>query len=222
MGLLRYCARHHPQLRRHLSVQASATSHEAIGFYAREFGVQRVVLPRVLSLQQVRQVIAHSPVEVEVFGFGSLCIMVEGTLLSVVVCHRRVAQHLRCVLAGESSTLGGGRRHAPLAPQRRAYRRVRARRAGRLSDAVQRAFCCTGTYECRAVQGRRNAARGQEPGAAGRRMRRSGGCGRRDRLRARRADQPECARHPAGTHARRGRQPSRSRAGSAARPTSRR
>jgi len=78
MGLLRYCTRHHPQLRRHLSVQASATSHEAISFYAREFGVQRVVLPRVLSLQQVRQVIAHSPVEVEVFGFGSLCIMVEG------------------------------------------------------------------------------------------------------------------------------------------------
>jgi O2-independent ubiquinone biosynthesis protein UbiU len=78
MGLLRYCAHQHPQLRRHLSVQASATSHEAIGFYARQFGVQRVVLPRVLSLQQVRQVIAHSPVEVEVFGFGSLCIMVEG------------------------------------------------------------------------------------------------------------------------------------------------
>jgi putative protease len=78
MGLLRYCARHHPHMRRHLSVQASATSHEAIGFYARQFGVQRVVLPRVLSLQQVRQVIAHSPVEVEVFGFGSLCIMVEG------------------------------------------------------------------------------------------------------------------------------------------------
>ena len=78
MGLLRYCAHTHPHLRRHLSVQASATSHEAIGFYARQFGVQRVVLPRVLSIQQVRQVIAHSPVEVEVFGFGSLCIMVEG------------------------------------------------------------------------------------------------------------------------------------------------
>jgi len=78
LGLLRYCARHHPHMRRHLSVQASATSHEAIDFYAREFGVQRVVLPRVLSLQQVRQVIAHSPIEVEVFGFGSLCIMVEG------------------------------------------------------------------------------------------------------------------------------------------------
>jgi len=77
-GLLRYSARRHPQLRRHLSVQASATSHESIGFYARQFGVQRVVLPRVLSLQQVRQLVARSPVEVEVFGFGSLCIMVEG------------------------------------------------------------------------------------------------------------------------------------------------
>jgi putative protease len=77
-GLLQYCARRHPQMRRHLSVQGSATNHEAISFYARRFGVQRVVLPRVLSLQQVRQVIARSPVEVEVFGFGSLCIMVEG------------------------------------------------------------------------------------------------------------------------------------------------
>jgi putative protease len=77
-GLLHYCAERHPALRRHLSVQGSATSHEAIGFYARQFGVQRVVLPRVLSLQQVRAVVARSPVEVEVFGFGSLCIMVEG------------------------------------------------------------------------------------------------------------------------------------------------
>ena len=77
-GLLNYCATRHPGLRRHLSVQGSATSHEAIGFYARQFGVSRVVLPRVLSLQQVRRIISRTPVEVEVFGFGSLCIMVEG------------------------------------------------------------------------------------------------------------------------------------------------
>lgn len=77
-GLLNYCAERHPGMRRHLSVQGSATSHEAIGFYARQFGVSRVVLPRVLSLQQVRRVASRTPVEVEVFGFGSLCIMVEG------------------------------------------------------------------------------------------------------------------------------------------------
>jgi O2-independent ubiquinone biosynthesis protein UbiU len=36
------------------------------------------VLPRVLTLQQVQQVIRHTPVDIEVFGFGSLCVMVEG------------------------------------------------------------------------------------------------------------------------------------------------
>jgi putative protease len=35
----------------------------------------------VLTLEQVRQVIANSDVEIEVFGFGSLCVMVEGRCL---------------------------------------------------------------------------------------------------------------------------------------------
>ncbi len=77
-GLLRYAARNHPRQRLHLSVQASATNHHAIQFYHDHFGIRRVVLPRVLSLQQVRRVVETSPVEVEVFGYGSLCVMVEG------------------------------------------------------------------------------------------------------------------------------------------------
>ncbi|MFP4560649.1 MAG: peptidase U32 family protein [Thiohalorhabdus sp.] len=77
-GLLRYAARAHPELPLHLSVQASATNRHAIAFYHAQFGVRRVVLPRVLSLAQIRQVVATAPVDVEVFGFGSLCVMVEG------------------------------------------------------------------------------------------------------------------------------------------------
>ena len=77
-GLMRYAVRQHSQLRLHLSVQGSATNRYSIRFYFEEFGIKQVVLPRVLSLSQVRQVIADSPVDVEVFGFGSLCIMVEG------------------------------------------------------------------------------------------------------------------------------------------------
>ncbi|MFQ6024842.1 MAG: peptidase U32 family protein, partial [Acidiferrobacterales bacterium] len=77
-GLMHYAARTYPNLRLHLSVQGSATNYEAIAFYARHFGVKRVVLPRVLSLSQVRNIIQRVNVEVEVFGFGSLCIMVEG------------------------------------------------------------------------------------------------------------------------------------------------
>ncbi len=81
IGLLDYAAERWPAVPRHLSVQASATNPEALGLYHRLFGISRAVLPRVLSLNQVAQVAAHSPVPVEVFGFGSLCVMVEGRCL---------------------------------------------------------------------------------------------------------------------------------------------
>lgn len=78
IGVMDYASQRWPQLRLHLSVQASATNAEAINFYYENFGIQRVVLPRVLSLTQVKQVAKSSPVPIEVFGFGSLCVMVEG------------------------------------------------------------------------------------------------------------------------------------------------
>jgi O2-independent ubiquinone biosynthesis protein UbiU len=78
IGVLDYAAEKWPELRLHLSVQASATSHEAIRFYAEQFGVRRAVIPRVLSVNQVRALVDNSPIPIEVFGFGSLCVMVEG------------------------------------------------------------------------------------------------------------------------------------------------
>jgi putative protease len=77
-AVLDYAAQKHPTMRRHLSVQASATNYEAINFCREKFGIQRVVLPRVLTLAQVENVISNTDVEVEVFGFGSLCVMNEG------------------------------------------------------------------------------------------------------------------------------------------------
>ncbi len=78
MGVLGYAAEKHPDLGLHLSVQGSATNYESLKFYHENFGIRRAVLPRVLSMAQVRQVAAQSPVELEVFAFGSLCIMAEG------------------------------------------------------------------------------------------------------------------------------------------------
>jgi collagenase-like PrtC family protease len=78
IGLLDYASRRHPNLRLHLSVQGSATSYEAVNFAHREFGIKRAVLPRVLTLAQVELVVRNTPVEIEVFGFGSLCVMNEG------------------------------------------------------------------------------------------------------------------------------------------------
>jgi O2-independent ubiquinone biosynthesis protein UbiU len=78
VGVLDYASRQYPDLPRHLSVQASATTREALDFYHRHFGIRRAVLPRVLAIQQVRALATDSPVELEVFAFGSLCIMAEG------------------------------------------------------------------------------------------------------------------------------------------------
>ena len=78
MGVLDYACRHHPDLSRHLSVQGSATTHAALRYYRERFGIARAVLPRVLSIQQVERICHQDVVPVEVFAFGSLCIMVEG------------------------------------------------------------------------------------------------------------------------------------------------
>jgi putative protease len=81
IGVMDYACKHHPNLRLHLSVQASATNQQALSFYQRNFNIRRAVLPRVLSVKQVEQVTKNSPVPIEVFGFGSLCIMAEGRCL---------------------------------------------------------------------------------------------------------------------------------------------
>ena len=56
-----------------MSVQGSATNYEAINMMKELFGVRRAVLPRVLTVDQVKHVIDNTDVEIEVFGFGSLC-----------------------------------------------------------------------------------------------------------------------------------------------------
>ncbi|MCH7487353.1 MAG: U32 family peptidase [Proteobacteria bacterium] len=78
VGLADYAARNHPDLRRHLSVQAAASNAEAIRFYHREFGFKRVVLPRVLTVAEIAALNEGLPVETEVFVFGGLCVMAEG------------------------------------------------------------------------------------------------------------------------------------------------
>ena len=94
-GVLAYASKHHPQLNLHLSVQGSATNAAALAFYQDRYNIKRAVLPRVLSLAQVKHVASQSPVPIEVFAFGSLCIMAEGRC------------HLSSYLIGESPNLCG-------------------------------------------------------------------------------------------------------------------
>ncbi len=78
LGLLAHTAENHPNLRRHLSVQAAAANPDAINFYAEAFGVRRVVLPRVLTVAEITAINREIDVETEVFVFGGLCVMAEG------------------------------------------------------------------------------------------------------------------------------------------------
>lgn len=78
LGLLAHAAEHHPNLRRHLSVQAAGANPDAINLYANAFGVKRVVLPRVLTVAEIAAINREIDVETEVFVFGGLCVMAEG------------------------------------------------------------------------------------------------------------------------------------------------
>lgn len=95
LSVLQYASERYPDLELHLSVQASATNAEAIQYYVDCFNVKRIVLPRVLSIHQVRQLARKTDVELEVFAFGSLCIMAEGRC------------HLSSYLTGESPNMNG-------------------------------------------------------------------------------------------------------------------
>ncbi|PCI51053.1 MAG: protease [Alphaproteobacteria bacterium] len=78
IGLLEYARSSHPGLRLHLSVQASASNTVAINHYVKEFGIRRVVLPRVLTVPEIRAINSRIDIKTEVFAFGGMCPMAEG------------------------------------------------------------------------------------------------------------------------------------------------
>lgn len=77
-GVAAYAAKTHPQLRLHLSVQAGASSPEAIRFYCEAFGIKRVVLPRILTIPEIRALTEGVACEIEAFVFGNIGMMAEG------------------------------------------------------------------------------------------------------------------------------------------------
>lgn len=78
IGVADYCARAHPELRLHLSVQAGAPSVEAIRYYCEAFGVKRVVLPRILTVPEIEALRDEIDCEIECFVFGNHGLMAEG------------------------------------------------------------------------------------------------------------------------------------------------
>ena len=77
-GVLEYARTRWPDLNVHLSCLAGAADPAAVRFYQKEFDVTCVVLPRVLSLEQIVTLRKETDVLLEVIGFGVLCGLYEG------------------------------------------------------------------------------------------------------------------------------------------------
>lgn len=78
IGVLKYARDKYPQANLHLSTQASSSNYESINFYKKHFGIKRVVLPRVLTVEEIKHLRERTDVEIEVFALGGLCINIEG------------------------------------------------------------------------------------------------------------------------------------------------
>jgi putative protease len=104
-----------PALEIHASTQMTITSGEAAQIAA-QLGCNRVVVPRELSVEEIRQFAATSPIELEVFIHGALCVSWSGQCLTSESWGGRSANRGQCaqscrlpydlVVDGETRDLG--------------------------------------------------------------------------------------------------------------------
>ena len=88
-GLIMLVRERWPQLPIHLSVQANTMNYAAVRFW-QSVGIERVILSRELSLDEIAEIRQQCPdMELEVFVHGALCIAYSGRcLLSGYMNHR--------------------------------------------------------------------------------------------------------------------------------------
>jgi putative protease len=87
-----------PTLPVHGSTQMTLTEPRGIEFVKR-LGVERVVLARELSLEEIRNVTTHSTMPVEVFVHGALCVAYSGQCLTSEALGGRSANRGQCAQA---------------------------------------------------------------------------------------------------------------------------
>ena len=81
-GIFMYAKEICPEIERHISTQANNTNYETYRFWY-NLGAKRVVSARELSLEEIRQIRAHIPedMEIETFIHGAMCISYSGRCL---------------------------------------------------------------------------------------------------------------------------------------------
>ena len=82
VGVLSLLKKHAPKVKAHISTQASVSNYQAAAAWY-ELGASRVILARELSLDEIREIRAKAPreLELEAFVHGAMCVSYSGRCL---------------------------------------------------------------------------------------------------------------------------------------------
>jgi putative protease len=95
LGLLRLLNEIYPDLSLHASTQMTIHSKEGVDFVA-GLGAKRVIVSRELTIDEVKDIVDHSNVDIEVFVHGALCYSYSGKCLFSSFLHDRSANRGAC------------------------------------------------------------------------------------------------------------------------------
>ena len=95
LGMIRLCQQIAPHIPVHGSTQMTIHSLPGVLLCA-AWGLSRVVLSRELSREEIRYITANSPIEIEVFGHGALCMCYSGQCYLSAAIGGRSGNRGRC------------------------------------------------------------------------------------------------------------------------------
>ena len=93
-GMISLCLEKYPNLVIHASTQVNSSSYETIKLLY-VMGVKRVVLPREMSIDEIKKI--DTPIEIEVFIHGALCVSYSGNCLFSSMLGGRSGNRGECV-----------------------------------------------------------------------------------------------------------------------------
>ena len=95
LGVVQLCRQIAPHIPIHGSTQMTIHSLPGVQLCA-AMGMKRVVLSRELSREEIRYICANSPIEIEVFGHGALCMCYSGQCYMSALIGGRSGNRGRC------------------------------------------------------------------------------------------------------------------------------
>ena len=108
LGIVQLCRQIAPHIPLHGSTQMTVHSLPGVQFCA-GLGMSRVVLSRELSREEIRYICNNSPIEIEVFGHGALCMGYSGQCYLSAAIGGRSGNRGRCAspAARATATIAG-------------------------------------------------------------------------------------------------------------------